>query len=100
MCDHEGGSSREKRGHRRLYELLAFCVEVAGGLIEDQDLGRREDRPRNGQALLLAARELDAALADERLVLFGKLDDELVSIGAPRGVFNLVVGRIVPAVGD
>jgi hypothetical protein len=39
MSDHEGGSSGEQSGHRGLDELLAFGVEVAGGLVEDQDLG-------------------------------------------------------------
>ena len=55
-------------GHRRLDELLAFGVEVARRLVEDEDLRRRQDRPGDGQPLLLAAGELDAALADERLV--------------------------------
>jgi len=32
------------------------------------------------------------------LVRFGKLHNELVSIGAPRGVFDLSVGRIIAAV--
>src|SRR5439155_1597431 len=62
--DHEGGSAREQRGHRRLNELLALGIQVARGLVENQDLGRRQDRPGNGQALLLAAREFDAALTD------------------------------------
>ena len=72
--DDERGSPGEQRGHRRLNELLAFRVEVARGLVENQDLRRRQDRPGNGQALLLAAGELDAALADEGLVLFRQLD--------------------------
>src|SRR5262249_22553114 len=93
MSDDEGGSPGEQRGHRRLNELLALGVEVAGGFVENEDLGSGQDRSRNGQSLLLAARELDAALADEGLVLFGKLDDELVRIGAPRRVFNLGTRR-------
>ena len=100
MGDHEGGPAGEQRRHRGLDELLAFRVQVAGGFVEDQDLGRREDRPGDGQPLLLAAGELDAALADERLVLFGKFDDELVRIGAAGGVFDLGVRGVVPAVGD
>ena len=53
-------------GHRRLDQLLALGVEVARRLVEDQDLRRREDRARDRQPLLLAARQLHAALADER----------------------------------
>ena len=89
MGDHERGSSGKQRGDRRLNELLALCIEVAGGLVEDQDLGRRTNRPGYGQALLLAARELDATLADKRFVVLGQLDDELVGIGSPRGIFDL-----------
>ena len=100
MGDHEGGSPGQERGHRRLNELLALRIQIAGRFVENQDLGRREDRPGDGQALLLAAGELDAALADERLVSLGQLHDELVGIGAPRGILHLRIGGIVAAVGD
>ena len=55
-------------GHRRLDQLLALGVEVAGGLVEDEDLRRCEDRAGDRQPLALAAGQLDAALADERVV--------------------------------
>ena len=42
---------------------LGVAVERAGGLVEQQDRRRLEDRARDGDALLLAARELQAALA-------------------------------------
>jgi hypothetical protein len=80
--------------------LLALCIQVAGGLVQNEDLGRCKDRPCNGQALLLAARELDATLADIRLVPLGQLHDELVGIGSPCGIFYFGIGRIVVAVGD
>ena len=53
--NHEGGSSLEERGHRGLNQLLALRIQIAGGFIQDEDLGSGEDRPGNGQALLLAA---------------------------------------------
>ena len=98
--DHEGRPPRQQRRHRRLDELLALRVQVAGGLVEDEDLGGGQERPGDGEALLLAARELDATLADERLVLVRQSDDELVRVGAPRGVFDVGVRRIPAAVGD
>ena len=67
MRDDERRPAGEQRGHRCLNELLALGVEVARGFVEDEDLRRRQDRAGNGQSLLLAARELDAALADERV---------------------------------
>ena len=63
MSDHEGRPPCEQGGHRRLNELLALGVQVAGGLVEDEDLGRRQDGPRDGQALFLAAGKLDSTLA-------------------------------------
>ena len=39
-------------------------VERRGGLVEDQDRRVLEQRARDRHALLLAARELEAALAD------------------------------------
>jgi hypothetical protein len=53
--DDERRSAGEQRGHRRLNQLLAFRVQIAGGLVEDEDLRRRQDRPRDGQPLLLTA---------------------------------------------
>ena len=45
---------------------------------------RGENGPSNRQALLLAARKLDAALADERFVAFRQPGDEFVGVGAAR----------------
>jgi hypothetical protein len=98
--DHEGGSTGEQRGHRRLNELLAFRIQVAGGLVKDEDLRRRQNRSRNSQPLLLAARELNAAFADERLVLPGKFDDEFVCVGTTGGVLDFGIRRIMTAIGD
>jgi len=58
-----------RAAHRGLDELLAFRVEITGGLVEDENLGPRQDRPGNGQPLLLAARKLDSPFADERPIL-------------------------------
>ncbi len=44
-----------------LDQTLAFRIERAGGLIQNQDGGIAEDRPCDGNALSLSARELDAA---------------------------------------
>ena len=64
-----------------LNQAFAFGVERTGRFVEDQDRGVLEDRPGDGHALPLAARKLDAALADPRLVAFGEAGDEVVGIG-------------------
>ena len=72
--DHERRAAREQLRHRSLDQLLALRVEIARGLVENQDLRRGQDRARDREPLLLAARQLDAALADERVVASGKLE--------------------------
>src|SRR5262249_28395592 len=95
--DHERRPSREQRRHRRLDQLLALGVEVARGFVEDQNLRLLEDRAGDRQPLLLAARQLHAALTDERVVALGQLLDELVGVRAPRGVIDLRLRRAVTA---
>jgi hypothetical protein len=51
-------------------------------LVEDEDLRIGEDRAGDGETLALPARELEAALADERVVFFRQRVDELVRVGA------------------
>src|SRR4051812_3352269 len=47
-----------------LHESLRLGVERARGLVENEDRRVAEDRPRDGDALLLAAREPVAPLTD------------------------------------
>ena len=50
MGDDERGAVLEQLGQGRLNELLALGVEIAGGLVEDQDFRVGEDRAGNGEA--------------------------------------------------
>ena len=58
-------------------------LEVASSRISTWRV--REEGPRDGDALALAARELDAALAHQGLVALGQALDEVVRIGEPGG---------------
>jgi hypothetical protein len=60
-------------------------VEVAGRLVEDQDLRRGQDGARNGEPLLLSARQLDAALADEGVVAVRQSGLNVTRAPAARG---------------
>lgn len=51
------GFSASHVGAVRLY-LLALRVQCRGGLVQEQDLGVADDRPGDGDALLLTARQL------------------------------------------
>src|SRR3954469_9521942 len=53
---------------RVLDEELGLGVKRAGGLVEDEHRWVLEESAGNNDALFLAAREGDAALADERVV--------------------------------
>jgi hypothetical protein len=63
-----------------LDERLAPGVERARGLVEDEDPGILQHGPRDRDPLPLPARELDAALADQRVVTSGKAADEAVGV--------------------
>ena len=57
-------------GQRLLYQHFALRVEMAGGLVQNQDGRVLEQRARDGEALPLPAAKLDAAIADHGLVAF------------------------------
>src|SRR5690606_28341466 len=74
-------------------------------LVEDQDRRILQHHTRDRDALALAARQLDAALADLRVVAaasprIGDVDDEIMRGGAPGGVLDLGLAGASPAVAD
>ncbi|KAK1241728.1 hypothetical protein MKX07_007551 [Trichoderma sp. CBMAI-0711] len=76
----------------RLDKLLALRVERASRLVEQQDVRVADERAGDGDALLLAARERDAAGANVGVVAFGEGDDEVVDGGVAAGLVYLLVG--------
>ena len=62
--------------------------------------GAFEDGAGDGDALLLAAGELQAALADLGLVAVRRQPDEAVDLREPRRLLDLGVGRVPAAVAD
>ena len=61
---------------RRLDLALGVDVEGRGRLVEDQDRRRLQHRAGDGDALLLAAGQFQAALADLGRVAVGQAGDE------------------------
>src|ERR1700730_6208157 len=70
--DHEGGPALHEVAQAVLDHGLGLGVEGAGGLVEDEDAGVGQDGPGDGDALALAAGELDTALAYDGFVLLGE----------------------------
>mmetsp|Transcript_100018 Transcript_100018/g.291744 ORF Transcript_100018/g.291744 Transcript_100018/m.291744 type:complete len:227 (+) Transcript_100018:577-1257(+) len=61
--------------------LLVLRVQGARGLVQEQELGPPQQRPRDGEPLLLAAAEAVAGLAHQGVVAALHLHDELVRVG-------------------
>ena len=61
-----------------LDDLFAFGVQRRGRFVEDQDTRIVDQRAGNGDALALAARQVAAALVDDRVIAVGELEDELM----------------------
>jgi hypothetical protein len=82
--DDQRGAVARDVAQRGLDLLLGAGVERAGRLVEDQDARVLEDGARDRDALLLAARELQPALADRcRSPRAGA--DEVVHLAQPGG---------------
>jgi hypothetical protein len=62
--DDEGGAADHEAVQRLLHQLLRLGVQRACGLVEEEDGRVLEHGPGNGDPLLLAAGELQAALAN------------------------------------
>ena len=76
--DHDRGAPGESDAERLLHERFGLGVEVAGGFVEDHDRRVLQQQPRDGEALLLAARQPVAALADDGVVAVGQRRDHVV----------------------
>ena len=83
-----------------LDQRLALAVEARRRLVEDQDPRVGQDRARDRHALALAARQLHAALADDRVVLLLEPVDELVGVRDAADRPDLLEGRVRAAVAD
>ena len=81
-----------------LDQRLALAVEARRRLVEDQDARIGEDRARDRDALALAARQLHAALADDRVVALLEALDELVGVRDAADPLDVLERRVGLAV--
>ena len=92
--DRDRGAPPGQLVERKLHGALGLGVERGGGLVEDQYGRVAKDRARDRDALLLAAGEAIAALADGRVVAVGQRGDELVDLRRPRRLLDLPVAGL------
>ena len=81
MGDDDDGAACDDLAHVVLDDALAVVVERAGRLIEDQDARVGRERPRDRDALALAAGQVGAALLDHGVVALRQPRDELMRAG-------------------
>ena len=96
--DQDGAPAHQ--GAQRLLDLgLGLRVGHGGGLVHEQDRGVQQDRPGDGDALLLPARQ-GGLPPQDGVVAAGQGHDLGVDAGRARGGAHLVVGGLGPAQGD
>src|SRR5579883_1628200 len=100
MGDDERGAVRGNLVEARLDLALGLSVECRGRLVENEDARSLEDDPRDGDALLFAARELQAAFADHAAIAVGKRGDEGMDARMACRLLDLGVGGARTAIGD
>jgi hypothetical protein len=98
MGDDDRRPAAHCRFQRRLHDALAFRVEAAGRFVEQQQRRVLEDRTGDGDALPLAARQANAALADEGRVALGQSPHEFVDEGRQRRPADFLVAGLGLAV--
>mmetsp|Transcript_39389 Transcript_39389/g.100639 ORF Transcript_39389/g.100639 Transcript_39389/m.100639 type:complete len:260 (+) Transcript_39389:336-1115(+) len=91
MRDHHGGAPRHQLLQGVLHEPFALGIQGGGGLVQQQHARVLEHSARNGDALLLAAAQLHAALADIGAVPLGQLLDEAGGVGGRRRRRDLLI---------
>ena len=98
--DGDSGSALHEGVESLLDGEFAFGVEGGGGFVEDEDGGVAEECAGDGDALSLAAGEVEAAVADGGVVGLGEGLDEVVGEGGACGGADLVEGESIGTEGD
>ena len=94
MRDRDDRPSLREALERGLHRTLGLRVERGRRLVENEDRGVAQDRPRDRDPLLLPAREPVAALADDGLVAVRQRRDQIVDLSRAGGVLDLLVRRV------
>src|SRR5262249_46092072 len=72
---------------------LRFGIELARGFVENENWRTSKNRPSDGNALTLAARESNSLFSNYSLVALRFFKDKLVGAGKFRGRLNFRIGR-------
>src|SRR5262245_4456010 len=94
MRDDEAGTSCDQPIERLDDARLGSSVDSAGRLIQQEDRRIPQERPSERDALALAARQSQTALADRRVVPLGETHNEIMRISGFRRRDDLFLARI------
>ena len=100
LRDHEGRAALHQLVQRLQNEVLGLRVHTRSRVVKDQDTRVEQQRPRDRDTLLLAARERYATLADPFVVAGGQTHDEVVDARRLRGSLDFFLGGVGASVGD
>ena len=92
MRDDDNRLSAGNRLEDLLNPSLSLGIERTRWLVEDDDVRLLEDHTCERETLPLAARKLNASIADDGVISPGHGEYEFVSIRGPRGGLDLVPG--------
>ena len=98
--DDESRPALDELAERLADEVLGLSVDAGGRVVEDKDGRVDQQRAGDGHALLLAAGEGHAPLADPGIVAIGQALDEVVDLGRLGRGDDLFGGCLRRAVGD
>ena len=98
MRDDDAGAPTHQHLECLLDEAFRLRIKCRGRLVEDQNRRVGEERTRDCDTLAFATRQLDATLADQRVVAFGQRADEVVRARQFRGAFDLGAACTGPCV--
>ena len=70
-------------------------IQGGGGLVQYEDLGIFQDHAGDTQALFLSPGELEAAVADDRVISVRLRHDKVMDTGDPAGRLNLLHGCLL-----
>src|SRR6185437_17018610 len=90
--DHERGAPAAEAAQAIANERFALAVEARRRFVENQDARVGQNRARDRDALALAAREADPALAYHGIEPVGEPADEFIAVRCLRGGGDLIRG--------
>ena len=80
LSDDDLRSLRDKFTKALADQRIRTRIHSTGGIVQDQHLRLFQQCTRNAKTLLLAARDIGAALLDPRIIFVGELLDKLVRL--------------------